>query len=151
MSTLGAPAGGRNWRIGGNLVSGSFAVYVVSLTGLRSGIGSTSRWMFSRGSVLGMGVLLQSFAVEGSRLPAGALTVFRGGRAPACLSVRQIHGKSSRSTTVRQRAHVSCQDSSKPSLSRTRRCAAFDNLLEQRQVLSIGSSHRRRHEGRDPS
>src|SRR6478672_8160637 len=38
-STFGAPAGGRNGRIGGKLVSGSFASYVVRLTGLRSGIG----------------------------------------------------------------------------------------------------------------
>src|SRR5262245_25080722 len=41
-STLGAPAGGRNWRIGGNFVSGSVAVYVVRATGLRSGMGRTS-------------------------------------------------------------------------------------------------------------
>src|SRR5262245_3115385 len=38
IKTFGAPAGGRSWRIGGNLVLGSFAEYVVNATGLRSGI-----------------------------------------------------------------------------------------------------------------
>src|SRR5439155_27200099 len=46
-STFGAPVGGRNGVIGGNFVSGSFASYVVSPIGLRSGIGSTSRCMES--------------------------------------------------------------------------------------------------------
>jgi len=45
ISTLGAPFGGRSGWIGGNVVSGSFASYVVSPTCGRSGIGSTSRWM----------------------------------------------------------------------------------------------------------
>src|SRR5438477_8038034 len=41
--TFGAPVGGRNGLIGGNFVLGSLASYVVRPTGLRSGIGSTSR------------------------------------------------------------------------------------------------------------
>src|SRR5262245_57093373 len=53
ISTLGAPAGGRRTRIGGNFVSGSLALYVVSVTGLRSGIGRTSRDRSSR-SLFGM-------------------------------------------------------------------------------------------------
>src|SRR3954463_11998227 len=43
--TFGAPAGGRSDLIGGNFVLGSLASYVVRPTGLRSGIGSTSRPM----------------------------------------------------------------------------------------------------------
>src|SRR5262245_42919715 len=43
ISTFGAPVGGRSGVIGGNLVFGSLASYVVRLTGFRSGIGSTSR------------------------------------------------------------------------------------------------------------
>src|SRR5215510_16470098 len=43
ISTLGAPVGGRSGVIGGNFVSGSFAVYVVNETGFRSGIGSVER------------------------------------------------------------------------------------------------------------
>ena len=42
-NTFGAPAGGRSGVIGGNFVSGSFVVYVVRLTGFKSGIGSTWR------------------------------------------------------------------------------------------------------------
>src|SRR4030095_2233502 len=42
-STFGGPAGGRSGVIGGNLVSGSLASYVVKPTGLRSGIGRTER------------------------------------------------------------------------------------------------------------
>src|SRR5262245_58505252 len=42
-STLGASAGGRNGVIGGNLVFGSLASYVVRETGFRSGIGNISR------------------------------------------------------------------------------------------------------------
>src|SRR6185436_8594097 len=40
ISTFGACFGGRSGVIGGNFVSGSFASYVVSPTGFRSGIGS---------------------------------------------------------------------------------------------------------------
>src|SRR5215471_6786367 len=47
ISTLGAPAGGRSGRIGGNFVLGSLAEYVVSVTGFRSGIGRTSRGIVS--------------------------------------------------------------------------------------------------------
>src|SRR6266576_7052344 len=43
--TFGAPIGGRSGLIGGNFVLGSLASYVVRPTGLRSGIGSTSRPM----------------------------------------------------------------------------------------------------------
>src|SRR5258708_15184621 len=43
--TFGAPVGGRSGLIGGNFVLGSLASYVVRPTGLRSGIGSTSRPM----------------------------------------------------------------------------------------------------------
>src|SRR6476659_1595306 len=42
-STFAAPLGGRIGVIGGNFVSGSLASYVVSVTGLRSGIGKTWR------------------------------------------------------------------------------------------------------------
>src|SRR5882724_10669773 len=42
-STFGASIGGRSGVIGGNFVLGSLASYVVRPTGLRSGIGSTSR------------------------------------------------------------------------------------------------------------
>ncbi len=41
--TFGAPSGGRSCVIGGNDVSGSFASYVVSPTGVVSGMGKTSR------------------------------------------------------------------------------------------------------------
>ncbi len=41
--TFGAPSGGRSCSIGGNDVAGSFASYVVSPTGVMSGIGRTSR------------------------------------------------------------------------------------------------------------
>ena len=41
MSTFGAPGGGRIGSIGGNLVSGSLASYVVDPTKVRSGIGRT--------------------------------------------------------------------------------------------------------------
>src|SRR5262245_4689187 len=53
-STLGAPAGGRSWRIGGNLVAGSFASNVVRPTGVTSGIGSTCRWTFDASGVFGV-------------------------------------------------------------------------------------------------
>ena len=43
IRTFGAPSGGRSGSIGGNDVAGSFASYVVSPTGVLSGIGSTSR------------------------------------------------------------------------------------------------------------
>jgi hypothetical protein len=43
IRTLGAPSGGRSGSIGGNVVSGSFASYVVSPTGVMSGTGRTSR------------------------------------------------------------------------------------------------------------
>jgi hypothetical protein len=52
ISTLGAPVGGRSGRIGGNFVSGSFASSVVRPTGLRSGIGNTSRGTQSRRSIV---------------------------------------------------------------------------------------------------
>src|SRR5438270_10838985 len=42
IRTLGAPFGGRNCSIGGNLVSGSFESNVISLAGGRSAIG---RWV----------------------------------------------------------------------------------------------------------
>src|SRR3954451_17283286 len=41
--TFGAPTGGRSGLIGGDFVLGSLSSYVVRPTGLRSGIGSTSR------------------------------------------------------------------------------------------------------------
>src|SRR5258705_4864106 len=43
--TFGSSVGGRSGLIGGNFVLGSSASYVVRPTGLRSGIGSTSRPM----------------------------------------------------------------------------------------------------------
>ena len=43
IRTFGAPSGGRSGSIGGNDVAGSFASYVVSPTGVLSGIGRTSR------------------------------------------------------------------------------------------------------------
>src|SRR5712675_2779247 len=43
IRTFGAPLGGRNCVIGGNLVSGSFASYVTRPVRGRSGIGRTVR------------------------------------------------------------------------------------------------------------
>ena len=51
-STLGAPAGGLSGVMGGNEVSGSFASNVVRPTGGRPGIGNTSRWIWSRCSLI---------------------------------------------------------------------------------------------------
>src|SRR5262249_25750414 len=56
MRTLGAPDGGRRGTIGGYLVSGSFASYVVVEIGVTSGIGRTSRLRRS------LGVLISSHA-----------------------------------------------------------------------------------------
>ncbi len=52
-STFGAPAGGRSGTIGGYFVSGSFASYVVSPTGVTSGMGNTSRMRVSLTLVIG--------------------------------------------------------------------------------------------------
>src|ERR1700726_1688158 len=46
-STLGAPVGGRNCSIGGNLVSGSFASYVISPVRSGVGIGRCERCLLS--------------------------------------------------------------------------------------------------------
>jgi hypothetical protein len=43
ISTFGAPSGGSNGSIGGKVVSGSFASYVVNPGAGRSGIGNTTR------------------------------------------------------------------------------------------------------------
>ena len=72
-STFGAPSGGRSGSIGGNAVSGSFASYVVSPTGVMSGIGSTSR----RGP-LGHGVLLVSVSAPILAVGRSALIVRMG-------------------------------------------------------------------------
>ena len=70
--TLGAPSGGRSGTIGGNVVSGSFASYVVSPAGVMSGIGSTSR---GRSAM----VVLQGFAVRPILSAGGPAIIVRMG------------------------------------------------------------------------
>ena len=61
--TFGAPAGGRSGSIGGNDVSGSLASYVVSPTGVMSGIGRMSRRMCDWSGTWAASGLVQGLAI----------------------------------------------------------------------------------------
>src|SRR6476620_9287441 len=52
-STLGAPGGGRSGVTGGNFAPGALASYATGPAGLRSGIGSTPRWVESVEGIVG--------------------------------------------------------------------------------------------------
>src|SRR5207245_10744967 len=69
-STLGAPLGGRNCSIGGNLVSGSFASYVIRPVRCGVGIGRCERCF--RSSLL---MTLSYFALRGAIDPEGEFGV----------------------------------------------------------------------------
>ena len=76
ISTFGAPSGGRSGSIGGNDVAGSFASYVVSPTGVLSGIGRTSRR--SCGLSVIRCLLVIARVRRSSRLAAARLIAQRG-------------------------------------------------------------------------